>query len=322
MGEKGTRARRIVAATLAVVALAGGAGAFKVALEATQQGSPGTDATVEAPEQIEVLDRAAEPEAEPEPEPAPEPEAPVVTTTSDSGIVSTAPDGFLATPAFAQLDGELAALRGAGHRVGLVLLDLRTGRGLSYDADEPFYPASSIKAAYCAMIAQREGGFGGLAPMVADCLVNSSNEDFEALIELYGLPAYAAWLAEHGAPEAGARAYGRWYPDISARELAAVWQEIWRFGTSGEAGADELVGYLARTNMTPLGEGLRDGGEVWSKAGWFPDNGELVATNDAGVVFSESGPYAVAIMTDMSSNLDGLLPLVAALDEAHAAMCS
>ena len=92
-------------------------------------------------------------------------------------------------------------------------------------------------------------------------------------------------------------------------------------GTSGEAGGAELAGYLARTNYTPAGALLRDECEVWAKPGWFPDNGELVATNDAGVVFSESGPYVFAVMTDMSANLDGLTPLIDALDAAHDVMC-
>ena len=39
------------------------------------------------------------------------------------------------------------------------------------------------------------------------------------------------------------------------------------------------------------------------------------------MVFSDTGTYVVVIMTNMSSNLDGLKPLIAALDEAHDAMC-
>ena len=40
-----------------------------------------------------------------------------------------------------------------------------------------------------------------------------------------------------------------------------------------------------------------------------------------GVVFSESGPYVFVVMTDLSADLDGLTPLLAALDEAHEVMC-
>lgn len=285
--------------------------------------------------QVEVYDRTAdevesqpEPEPEPEVEPEPEPEeppfdatAPVTTATSQSGISATAPEGFLDTSAFAEVEAQIAALTESGYHVGVVMRDLTTGNEITYNTDERLYPASSIKASYCAMVCENNGGAGSMAATVEDCLVNSSNEAFETLIDTYGLYAHAAWLQAHGAPVAAGDADYWYYPDISAGELATVWEEIYRYGTSDEAGGSELAGYLARTGSSPIGELLRGDCEVWSKPGWFPDNGELVATNDAGVVFSESGPYVMVIMTTMSSNLDGLLPLVGALDDAHATMC-
>lgn len=286
---------------------------------------------------VEVYDRTAdepepepEPEVEPEPEPEVEPEpeeppfdttAPVTTTTSQSGVSVTAPEGFLDTLAFAEVDAQIAALTEDGYHVGVVMRDLTTGNEIAYNTGERLYPASSIKASFCAMVCENNGGAGSMSATVEDCLVNSSNEAFETLINTYGLYAHAAWLQAHGAPEAAEDADYWYYPNISAGELAAVWEEIYRYGTSGEAGGDELAGYLARTNSSPIGELLREKCDVWSKPGWFPDNGELVATNDAGVVFSESGPYVMVIMTTMSSNLDGLLPLIDALDAAHATMC-
>ena len=305
-----------------------------------------------ASEQVEVLDRAGEkddeseaeaedeptqepdaenaPEAEADPEPEPEPEpadanfdatAPVVTSTSESGISVTAPNAFLATSAFAQVEDKISALVASGYHVGVVMRDLTTGNQITYNTDERLYPASSIKAPYCAMVCETNGGSGAMSQTMENCLVNSSNEDYEALINAYGMPAFGAWIAEHGAPEASADGSIWWYPEISAGELAALWEEIYRYGTSGEAGGAELAGYLARTESSPIGDTLRETCEVWSKPGWFPDNGELVATNDAGVVFSESGTYVMVIMTSMSSNLDGLVPLVEALDNAHSVMC-
>lgn len=319
------RARVVVVSVVLLAVVAGGAFAVWQGLASDGQSR---DADVSEPEPMEITDPVAEPAAEPEPAPEPEPteaellaDAPVVSATSESGVSVTAPDGFLATEAFAQVDAEIAALRNQGYSVGVSLVDLQTGRSISYNADERLYPASSIKALYCAMVCETSGGSGGMADVMERCLVNSSNEDYEALIGTYGMPAFGAWLGAHGATEAAYDGSIWYYPEISAGELAACWQEIYRFGTSGEAGGAELAGYLARTNYTPAGALLRDECEVWAKPGWFPDNGELVATNDAGVVFSESGPYVFAVMTDMSANLDGLTPLIDALDAAHDVMC-
>lgn len=317
------------------------------ACDTTSQDAP--EAQQSSSEQIEILDKTGEetepeqepnaenapeaqtdpepePEAEPEPEPEPELEpfdttAPVTTATSAGGVTVTAPDGFLDTLAFKSVEEEILALTESGYHVGVVMRDLATGNEITYNTDERLYPASSIKATFCASVCEKNGGSAGMASTMERCLVDSSNEDFEALINTFGLSVHSSWLQAHGATAAAQDAAWWYYPEISAGELASAWQEIYRYGTSGEAGAGELTGYLARTNSSPIGNLLREKCAVWSKPGWFPDNGELVATNDAGVVFSESGPYVMVIMTTMSSNLDGLLPLIEALDTAHATMC-
>lgn len=331
-------------AALLVVATVGAAVVLRVhGIDPAEEPVAQKEPAQEAEEAPEVVDRAAEPDAAASAEPAaPDAEpatdaaaaapapaepafdttAPVATETSASGISVTAPEGFLDTAAFQQVEAEVSALTGAGHHVGVVLCDLATGNGISFNADERLYPASSIKAPYSAMVCETYGGPGQLAPVMERCLVNSSNEDYEALISTYGMPAFGSWLRAHGAPVAADDGSVWYYPDISAGELAACWKEIYRFGTSGEAGSDVLAGYLARTNYTPIGALLRDRCEVWAKPGWFPDNGELVATNDAGVVFADSGPYVLVVMSDLSADLDGLRPLISDLDNAHEVMCT
>ncbi len=274
----------------------------------------------DAHRRVEVLDRTVDSEAGDS-----ETGNSDVTATSGSGVTVTAEEEFLSTSSFLLVDEEIATLTRNGTELGFVLLDLETGRGLTYDADTWRYPASCIKAAYCTMLLENEGTRDG-APrrLIEECLVNSSNDAYDALFATYGLPAFSSWLTEHGAPEAGANARNHQYPSISPQELSAVWQEIWRFGTSDEPGALELAGYLGRSNHSPLGELLREGGsrEVWSKPGWYPqDEYDIASTNDAGVVFSPSGPYVLVVMTDISADLHALTPLIGALDAAHAEMC-
>ena len=101
----------------------------------------------------------------------------------------------------------------------------------------------------------------------------------------------AAQVGAHGAAQSSRTGDNHSYPRISAAELETVWEEIYRFGTSGEAGAQELVDSLSQTNYSVLGGLLRDEYEVWSKPGWyFQDSYDITCTNDAGVVFSDCGP--------------------------------
>ena len=318
-------------------ALAGAACTVLLASCATQ-GTASPAVQDEPAGQAQVVDRAeeaAEKDEEPETEknegPEAEPEtaedafdasASVVDATSELGVDVTAPEGFLDTPEFSAVEQEIVALENAGYSVSVRMVDLETGRGVSHNADEVRYPASSIKAAYCTMICETNGGSAGMGATMADCLLNSSNEAYTSLIETFRLAPFAQWLTKAGAPGAGSRAYDHYYPDISANELAAVWEEIWRYGTSGEAGASELTSYLSQTGYTPIGELLREKCEVWSKAGWYPaDENSLTSTNDAGVVFSDSGTYVLVVMTDLSAYLDGISPLISALDAAHDVMC-
>lgn len=320
-------------AATVVRTLAGAACAVLLASCATQQDEPVTTQDDPAP-QVEVVDRSVEDESADEKnageDPASEEDdageafdasAPVVDLVTESGIAVTAPEGFLDTPEFATVEAELSALVSAGHSVSVRMVDLETGRSITYNADVERYPASSIKALFCASLMEAHGGAAGMSQTVASCLINSSNEAYEALIDTFGLSTLCQWLTDHGAPNAVDEARTHFYPNISANELANAWTEIWRFGTSGEPGSGELVSYLSQTSPTPIGDTLRGEREVWSKAGWYPaDANQLTSANDAGVVFSDDGAYVLVVMSDLSADLDGLVPLVTALDAAHDAM--
>lgn len=249
----------------------------------------------------------------------------IVAQSTESGIAATAPNSFFSSDALAQLEDEVATLEAEGLSVSFTLVDVQTGNTLSYNDDVARYPSSCAKAAYCAMVCETYGGSGQHPSAMQNCLVNSSNDAYDSLILAFGLDSFASWLDEvgaHGAAQSSRTGDSHSYPMISAAELETVWEEIYRFGTSGEAGAQELVDSLSQTNYSVLGGLLRDEYEVWSKPGWyFQDSYDITSTNDAGVVFSDCGPYVVAVMTDLNGDLPGLLPLLDSLNAAHGAMC-
>ena len=252
-------------------------------------------------------------------------EAPVFTTTTESGMTVTAPDAFLDSPELEGVVTEISAIEAKGNTVCVVLLDLETRRGIWYNADKLMYPASSIKAAYCTYFVEQNGGSAGYSAMIEDVLVNSSNDSYESLYYTGAgdLSGFEAWLHRVGKIELDPYRAHRFYPDVTANALASVWEELWNYASTGGAGSEELTGYLARTAYSPMGEMLRSSTRrVWSKAGWYPlDEYAIPATNDAGIVLSETGPYVMVVLTDISSNLDAIKPLVRALDAAHETMC-
>ena len=249
-------------------------------------------------------------------------EAPTRTSTTDAGLTVTAPEAFLGSAELAAVEDEIAALEEDGFTVSVVLLDLETRRGVTYNADAAMYPASSIKAAFCTWLYEAKGGAGKLSSEVADAIINSDNEAYDKLTDTYGYESFESWYKDVSGFAFERPRVHYIYPHVTAGSLASVWEEIYDFGTSDEKGADELAGYLAQTTVSPIAEVLRGDVEVWSKAGWYPtDKWDIPASNDAGVVFSDTGAYVMVVMTDMSSNLGALEPLVSALDAAHTLMC-
>lgn len=246
-----------------------------------------------------------------------------VTTFSAGGISVTAPEGFASTPTCRHLQDAVAAFTAKGYHLGFAMVDLKTGRGASYNADQKFYPASSIKAVYVtAILESTHGGAAASADAITKCLVDSDNDAFRTLLKTYGYNVYGSWLQSR-APEAAQEAYGYNYPHISAAGMLNCWREVYRFGKSGEAGASLLTGCLARTNHSAWGALLRDRFTVWSKPGWYPTNEGLAstATADNGIVFSDCGDYAVAVLSDAPSDFGSLLPVLDALNAAHGKMC-
>lgn len=249
--------------------------------------------------------------------------AKVTAFATSGGISVTAPAGFESTPTCRHLQDAVAAFTAKGYHLGFAMVDLKTGRGASYNASQKFYPASSIKAVYVtAILESTHGGAASSSDAITKCLVDSDNDAFRTLLKTYGYNVYGSWLQSR-APEAAQEAYGYNYPHISAAGMLNCWREVYRFGTSGEPGASLLSGCLARTNHSAWGALLRDRFTVWSKPGWYPANEGLAstATADNGIVFSDCGDYAVAVLSDAPSDFDSLLPVLDALNAAHGKMC-
>lgn len=246
----------------------------------------------------------------------------IVTVETDSGITVTGLEEFLASDELAGVEREIEGIEEAGYEVGIALVDLETGMSITYNEGATFYSASTIKAAYCAMIYETYGDAGALSSTVESCLEWSDNESYSALADAFGTEAFVEWLSDAGATLTSEEAETARYPYTTPAELAAVWEEIYLYGTSGFEGADELSGYLSQTQYGALAELLRDSYEVWSKAGWYPDDEyDIPTTNEAGVVFSDCGPYVVVVMTTLGSDFMPLYTIVDALNAAHGALC-
>ena len=253
------------------------------------------------------------------------PQAPAEELQDDFGVRMLAPVGFSDTPTLAYLEDRIRRFEEEGRRVGFVLADLDTGRYLSWRADERFYGASTIKASLVTMLYESEGA--ELTPrmhsLAHDAIVYSDNDAYRRLVYAAGRRAFADWMEPYDPSAAEQLRSATIWPYVTPGETRAVWEEIWRFCSSGSEEGSELAGYLATSETTAWGGLLRSQGvAVWSKAGWYPDGfGDASSTNDCAVVFSPEGTYVAVVFSDAGEDFAALVPVLDALNMAQAKMC-
>ena len=252
----------------------------------------------------------------------------------------------------AALKSAISAFGDSGYHVGFVMIDLTTGRGLSYNAHADFFSASTVKAPFVTFLWQEfiEGGtaetgdmltkdavYGGtgvmaseedtdeytLEEVMANTIMYSDNTGYAMLRNQYDGESWDAWTAEAGVPQAESEA--GWYYDYCACDLAKYWLAIDAYLETDTAGAQRVEDLFGSTEVSFIRQALGSECEVCAKAGFESSFvGSAAALNDAGIVKSPEGDYLIAVMSDadyshpdMTENGSLIVDLVKALDDVH-----
>lgn len=199
--------------------------------------------------------------------------------------------------------------------VGFMLVDLDSGKSISYNADTEFYSASTIKGPYVVSVLNRSPdaakSFWGT---IQEILVNSSNDDYNRLRNTYGKTPMELWCEAAGVDTEVADNY---YPAITAEELCKLWIQNYEYFTTAENG-ETVAKWFQKPDKSPIHSVLGGKYTTQTKAGWIEGTTDYYqAASDAGIVYADSGTYAVAIVSNGRSNLTLLNTLIEALDAAH-----
>ena len=253
----------------------------------------------------------------------------------------------------ATLRGAISAFGDSGYHVGFVVLDLTTGRGVSYNADTDFFSASTVKAPFVTFLWQEfiEGGrasvedvlvkedvYGGtgvmaseegkseyaLEEVMANTIMYSDNTGYAMLRDHYDGDSWDAWTAKAGVSQAPSDS--GWYYDYGACDLAKYWIAIDSYLEGNTEGAQSIEKLFGSTEVSFLRQALGSDCAVYAKAGFESSFvGSAAALNDAGIVESPSGDYLIAVMSDAdysypdaTENAYLVVDLIKALDGVHA----
>ncbi len=212
----------------------------------------------------------------------------------------------------------ISALEQVGHDAAFHLVDLETGYSISCNPDTEFYCASTIKGPYvCSILNRYPEAVDEMGDTMQSVVEYSSNSGFNNLRNRYGVSCLTAWCQEAGVE---LNLSIKW-PPITAEELCKLWMQNAEFFESGAVG-ETAAAWFEQPERSPIRTALGETYVTRSKAGWVSDETDYhQSAHDAGVIYTERGNYAVAILTTAPADLTVVEPIAAALDLAHQDMC-
>ncbi len=205
--------------------------------------------------------------------------------------------------------------------VSFFAVDLESGTSLSYNANEKRGAASMIKAAYVYYVCRQidagnasldekltytaadtvygdnvigKAGLGKeytLYQVIYYTIVSSDNEGYYMLLRRFGRTDYDEMISSLGCTSAFVS--GTRWPDVTALDMAKIWQEIYDYKDETATGKMlyDLFSEVEYMNFIEIALGV----PVANKAGW---NSKYFS--DSGIVESESSTYILVVLSEGS----------------------
>ena len=234
------------------------------------------------------------------------------------------------------------AVEDSGYEVGFALYDVSTGITVTYNGDESYYSASSIKGPYVAGLARYDLGdsITSVSNSVSNILVYSDNASYSNLRDTYGNASFqqlvdasgAVSMPSRGATEAirtaaasqsDASIADNKYEFFTPNHLLALWKVCYQYLSSTEPGASWLSAQFEHPETSAIHVAASSLGTTWSKAGWYPaDTSGYSTTVDAGVVRAQDGDFILAVMTNKPEDFTTMETIVSPLITLRAALVS
>lgn len=205
----------------------------------------------------------------------------------------------LTQEARAGVQDAVLAIEDAGYACSALLLDVQSGCGLAYNADEAIYTASSFKAPLSDYVLENglasEWDLGNIEASI----LYSDNDAFEALATAHMGAAYEEWVGVHGIAYDG---WSPWYPKASAKAMAACWVDIYHYIHSADEQAAWFGDLLANTNLSFIRSALEGlDVHVQNKAGWLTDDEFGNSVSDCALVRAGGRDYLLIVMSSQPS---------------------
>lgn len=207
---------------------------------------------------------------------------------------------------------------GRQDQLGFVLVDLYTGQGVSYNGEDIFYSASTIKGPYVTCLNQEiPSSKEKHSSYMIETIKNSDNMKYRALKNAYGSIEFEEWLKEAGCGTINAY---KEYTDITPKALTQMWIKMYSYFVSGEENSEWCRDLFVSTKNSFISDMLSDEYVVYSKAGWLYASSYIRSQHDGGIVVKDEHPYVIVVLSNAYGKQDALGEVVQCLDEIHTEM--
>ena len=215
-----------------------------------------------------------------------------------------------------KLNAAIKSVRRGGRDVSFVVMDVKTMKGVSYNAGRRYYSASAIKGPYVvSAVRKRPYLLKSRRSTINQILKYSDNNAYIGFAKKYGFGSFNSWVKKSGAVykrTKGNRCYGY----FTAKNMAKIWVSNYEYFRTDKTGR-KMGKMFQHPAVSAIHSSLGGKYTTRSKAGWIAAGGRFNVTNDAGIVYSKKGSYIIVIMSSVPSDMAKLRPLVRALDYAH-----
>ncbi len=161
-------------------------------------------------------------------------------------------------------------------KLGFVVLDINTGRGISYNPDQEVYGASTIKGPFSTYICQdlvengeikltdscanfdenlKAKGTATVKNQISNAITWSSNGAFVGLRKTFRGTDYANWLSSLGVDPA-IHEKNNWFAWYTPRDAAKLWMNTYLYLDEETETSLWLKSLMSKTNRSPLREGV------------------------------------------------------------------
>ena len=233
---------------------------------------------------------------------------------ASNGVV-TCINGFQpSSRAYNELVSAIKELENKGIKLSIVMMDIRTGKGVMYNPDTEIYSASSIKGPYCiSLVESNPNAYANDQAYIKQLFTYSTNDEYTYLVNKYGMNCLRNYYNDIGVEFdiVPSRTIYTWY---SARTYAKLWARMYQ-AFNNSATAKQAGAYLETNYYTAFrsATGLR----AKSKSGWM-SGGSLTAQNEGGIAYASNGDYIYAVLSVYAGDWSTFYRIHRALNALHA----